>query len=153
MISSASTPLFLFGFIFFFVTSCQAPKALEYKDFKNLSVDKLGFSSSTVKMDLLYYNPNNFGLQLKRTDLDIYIDGNYLGHTTQEFQVTIPKRSDFTLPIKAEVDMKNVFKNAVSSLFGKEVTVKITGRIKVGKANVFKSFPVNYEGKHSLSSL
>ncbi len=101
-------------------------------------------------MELIYYNPNNFGLQLKRTDLDIFIDGNYLGQTSQEFQVSIPKRADFAIPLTIKVDMKNVFKNAISSLFGQEVLVRITGKVKVGKANVYKSFPVIYEGKQQF---
>ena len=46
--------------------------------------------------------------------------------------------------------MKNLFKNAFNTLFSKEVVVKVTGRIKLGKANVFFSMPVNYEGKQSF---
>jgi LEA14-like dessication related protein len=133
------------------MTSCRAPKELEYRDFKNLSTDKLGFSSSTFKIDLVYYNPNNFGLQLKRTDLDIFIDSNYLGHTAQDYQINIPRKGEFTLPIIIEVDMKNAYKNAMPALFGKEVWLKITGKVKLGKANVFKSFNVNYEGKQKFS--
>ncbi len=134
------------------LSSCRAPQELVYKDFKNFTIEKLGFSSSSIKMDLVYYNPNNFGLQLKRTDLDIFIDGNYLGHTIQDYQITIPKRADFTIPLKIDVDMKNILKNAIGSLFGQELTVRITGKVKVGKANVYKSFPVNYEGKQQFSA-
>ena len=133
------------------MTSCREPKELEYRDFKNLSSDKLGFSSSTFKVELVYYNPNNFGLQLKRTDLDVYIDSNYLGHTAQDYQINIPKKGEFTLPLSIEVDMKNAYKNAIPVLLGKEVLVRVTGKVKVGKANVFKSFNVNYEGKQKFS--
>jgi len=143
---------FIFLAFYLLLSSCRAPQELVYKDFKNFSIEKLGFSSSSVKMDLVYYNPNNFGLQLKRTDLDIFIDGNYLGHTIQDYQVTIPKRADFTIPLKIDVDMKNILKNAIGSLFGQEVTVRVIGKIKVGKANVYKSFPVNYEGKQQFSA-
>ena len=135
----------------FLVTSCQAPKDLVYRDFKNFSVNKLGFSSSTVTMDLVYYNPNNFGLQLKTTELDIWLGDNYLGHTVQDYQVSIPKRGEFSIPISVEVDMKNLLKNAITSVFSDEILVKITGRVKVGKANVYKSFPVVYEGKQKFS--
>jgi LEA14-like dessication related protein len=110
----------------------------------------MGFASSAIKMDLVYYNPNNFGLQLKRTDLDIYIDSTYLGHTSQEYQITIPKKREFTLPVKVDVDMKNVLKNALYTAFKKEVTVKITGTVKIGKMNVYKSFKVDYTGQHSI---
>lgn len=135
------------------LAACSAPKELVYKDFNSFSLNKLGLGSSSVKMNLVYYNPNNFGLQLKRTDLDIYVDGTYLGHTSQDYQITIPKLTEFSLPISIDVDMKNVFKNAFNTLFNKEVTVKVTGRIKLGKANVFFGMPVNYEGKQQLSPL
>lgn len=134
-----------------FLLSCREPKELEYRDFKNLSTEKLGFSTSTIKLDLIYYNPNNFGLELKRTDLDIYINGNLLGHTAQEYQIHIPKKGEFALPLSIEVDMKNAYKNALPALFGQEVLVKVTGKVKLGKANVYKSFPVNYEGKQKFS--
>ena len=131
--------------------SCSTLKALEYRDFKNLTISQLGFSSSSVKMDLVYYNPNNFGLQLSRTDLDIYINNTLLGHTTQEYQVTIPAREEFSIPIQIDVDMKNLLKNAVVTFFNKQVLVKLTGTVKVGKANVFKNFPVSYEGNQQYS--
>ncbi|MBS1512268.1 MAG: LEA type 2 family protein [Bacteroidetes bacterium] len=143
--------LFVFFGFCIIASSCQEPKELEYRDFKNLSVPKLGFSTSTFTVDLVYFNPNNFGLQLRRTDLDIYIDSNYLGHTTQEFQITIPRKGEFTIPLSIDVDMKNAYKNAMPALLGKEVLVKVIGKVKVGKANVYKSFNVNYQGMQKFS--
>ncbi|MGN6298009.1 MAG: hypothetical protein ACTHM7_14575, partial [Ginsengibacter sp.] len=48
--------------------SCSSPKALEYREYHNFSVEKLGYSNSTIKMDLVYFNPNNFRMQLRNTD-------------------------------------------------------------------------------------
>ena len=139
------------AFAIFLLTGCHAPKDIEYRDFKNLSVSQMGFSNSTIKMDVVYYNPNNFGLQLKSVELDIFIDGNFLGHTSQELQISIPRRAEFQIPLIVDVDMKNLLSNGLTTLFNKEVTVKATGKVKVGKANVFMSMPVNYEGKQSFS--
>jgi LEA14-like dessication related protein len=133
-----------------YMSSCQKPKALEYKSYSNFKVEKVGLSDIQLAMDLVYYNPNNVGLQLKRTDLDVYINDNFLGTTSQEYQITIAKKSDFTLPLHIKVDGKNIFKNLFATLFNKEITVKVTGKVKVGKANVFINYPVNYEGKHSF---
>ena len=135
----------------FLLSSCQAPKELVYRDFKNLKVEKLGFGSSTLKLDVIYYNPNNFGLQLKYADLDIFIDSNYLGHSSQDYQITIARLAEFTLPLQIDIDMQNLLKNALPTFLGKEVTVKITGKVKLGKANVYKTFPVNYESKQRFS--
>lgn len=133
------------------IMSCSSPKALEYKTYHNFSINSLGFDRSTISMDLEYYNPNNFGMQLKKTELDIFINGNLLGHSVTDSLLTIPRRSSFLIPIKFNVDMKNAFKNAFHVLSGKEVLVKLTGKIKVGKGNVFMSVPVNYESKQTFS--
>lgn len=135
----------------FLLPSCRAPKELEYRDFKNLTVTNVGFSSSTLKMDLVYFNPNGFGMQLKTTELDIFIEGNYLGHTVQQTGINIPRKAVFDLPVTVDVDMKNIFKNVFTGLFKTEVMVKITGYVKVGKANIYMNVPVNYEGKQQFS--
>ncbi len=142
----------LFLTMLFLATSCQAPKDLVYREFKNLKVDKVGFAATTLKLDLIYYNPNNFGLQLKYTDLDIFVDDNYLGHSSQDYQISIPRLAEFTMPLAIEVDMKNLLKNALPTLLGKEVMVKITGTVKLGKANVYKTFPVNYTSLQRFSA-
>ena len=146
MTSRLPYTLSIFLALIILLNSCSAPKELEYREFRNFSVQKIGFASSSIKMDMIYYNPNGFGLQLKRTELDVFVNAVLLGHTTQEYQITIPKKEQFIIPITMEVDMKNLLKNSLTSIFNKEVNVKVTGSIKVGKANVFISFPVNYEG-------
>ena len=131
--------------------SCSAPKSLEYKTFHNFSVQKLGYSNSTVKMELEYYNPNSFGMQLRNSDLDIFVDGNLLGHSSFDTLINIPRKNSFILPIKFDVAMQNLYKNAWTTLTGKEVIVKLKGKLKVGKANVFMSLPVDYETKETFS--
>src|SRR5690606_23111092 len=133
------------------IMSCSAPKALEYKTFHNFSIGKLGFDKSTISMDLEYYNHNNFGMKLKRTVWDIFINGNLLGHSSTDSILKIPRSSSFLIPIKFNVDMQNIFKNAYNAMIGKEVLIKLTGKIKIGKGNVFMSIPVDYESKQTFS--
>ncbi|MEP6711767.1 MAG: LEA type 2 family protein [Ferruginibacter sp.] len=124
--------------------SCREPKDLEFKEFKNLSLEKLGFAGAALKVDLVYYNPNNFGLELNRTDLDLFVDSTFLGHSSQEIQVAIPRRDIFTIPLKIDLDMKNLLKNGLVGLFNKDILVRVLGKVKVGKAGVYKSFNVDY---------
>ncbi len=130
---------------------CSSPQMLVYTDYKNLRIGKLGFSNSEINLDLQYYNPNNFGLQLRNSDLDVSINNTFLGHSSSDTLINIPRRDTFLLPIKFAVDMQNIFRNTFNTLSGNEVLIKVTGKLKVGKANVFISMPVNYEGKHKFS--
>ena len=131
--------------------SCSSPKALEYRDYHDFSIDNLGYSNSTIKIDLTYFNPNNFRMQLRNTDLDIFINGKLFGHSFSDTTIQIPRKDTFSLPIKFDVNMQSLYQNALNTLLGKEVMVKVTGKVKVGKANVFMYFPINYESKETFS--
>jgi len=131
--------------------SCSSPRDLEFREIKNLKLDNIGFTNANLSVDLVYYNPNNFGLELRRTDFDIFIDSTLLGHSLQEVQVAIPKREIFTIPLKVDLDMKNLLKNGFTTLFSKEIKVKVLGKIKVGKAGVYKTFNVDYETIQNFS--
>jgi LEA14-like dessication related protein len=139
------------AFMIILCNSCGGIKDLEFKDYKNFKLEKAGFNKTTISVDLVYYNPNPFGLELKNTDLDIYINDNLLGHSSQEVQIQIPKRQQFTLPLKIDVDMKNILKNSLTALLNKEVNIKATGKIKVGKANIYKTLPFEYVTKQEIS--
>jgi len=137
--------------VFIAFMSCSSPKALEYLEYHNFSVEKLGYSNSTIKIELVYFNPNNFRMQLRNTDLDIFINGKLFGHSSTDTLIPIPKRDTFSLPVMFDVNMQSLYQNALNTLLGKEVTLKVSGKVKIGKANVFMYFPVNYESKETFS--
>lgn len=145
------TLIIFIGSILFLLPSCREPQDLEFRDFKNLKVENLGFNDATLSVDLIYYNPNNFGLELNRTDLDIFVDSVFLGHSLQDIQVAIPKRKEFTVPLKIDLDMKNLLKNGITALVNKEVNVKVLGKVRVGKAGIFKTFDVDYSTIQTFS--
>lgn len=149
---SRRSAMFLSTIIFlFFITSCRAPKDLEFRAFENISMENIGFSGAMLKVNVVYYNPNNYSLELNRTDLDLYVDSTYLGHSAQELQVKIPRRQEFSVPLKVELDMKNILKNGLTSLMNKQVLVKVIGKVKIGKAGVYKTFDLNYQTMQQLS--
>lgn len=135
----------------FVMMSCAPPRALEYRTYHNLELRNLGFDHSTLYLELEYYNPNNFGMRLKKTDLDVYIDGTFLGHSASDTVIQIPRKSTFLLPIDFDVNMKNAFKNAWNSIRGKEMVIKLSGKVLVGKGKLNISFPVEYETKQTFS--
>lgn len=131
--------------------SCSKPESFEYRDIRNFKIDSLGFETSTVSMDLVYFNPNNFGVNLKTIDCDVYVDHNYLGKYSLDTTMHIAKKSEFVVPSKMRVSMKNLLKNTLTSFVAKEMLLEVNGKTKVGKGGIYITVPFTYSGRHSFS--
>ena len=132
-------------------SSCSKPQAFDYRDIRNFRVENVGYDKTLLAMDLVYYNPNSFGVDLRRVDCDVYIDNSYLGKYQLDTLMHIPRRAEFMLPSKIDVDMKTLLKNGLNLLFSQEVLVNVKGTVRVGKAGIFANIPFNYEKRHKLS--
>jgi len=141
------------GSCLFGLTFCGKPKAPDYIDFQHLRLKKAGLDQAVITFDLRYYNPNNFNIQLKKVDVDIYFNDKYLGHSMLDSLIHIPKRDTFFIPVSMQIQFKNVMVNAVQLLLNPEVMVKLVGNARVGKAGVFINMPINYEGKKRIDLL
>lgn len=127
--------------------SCKKPDSFEYREMRNFKIDSLGFGKSSVHMDLVYFNPNNFGVDLKHIDCDVYIDNKLLGKYLLDTTMHIAKRSEFVVPSTMLVDMKNLFRNSLHLLFSKELDVQLKGNTKVGKGGIYINVPFTYQTK------
>jgi len=132
-------------------SACGKFKDLEFVRVAGINLDNLGFQKSIVRMTLAYYNPNGFNLKLKDANFDLYFDDTQVGHSIQDTMIMIPAKDTFYFPVKLEVNMENVFKNALGALMNKEVTIKASGNCKVGKGGVFLPFPIKCETKQPLN--
>lgn len=130
--------------------SCSKPQGFEYRDLKNFKVNNWGFDRSNISMELVYFNPNSFGVDLKKVDCDLYLDNNFVGKFSLDTLMHITRNSEFSLPATMEVDMRNIFKNSVNMLFSREVLVGAKGSTRVGKGGIFVNVPFNYEGRHKV---
>jgi len=144
-------PFLIFIFIFiFFSSGCNKPAGFIYKDLRNLRVESLGLKKSQVSMDFVFFNPNNYGVNLKKVDCDLYVDSNYVGKFLLDTTMHIPKAAEFILPAKLDVEMKSILKNSVNVLFGNEVFINARGTTRIGKGGIYVTIPFHYAGTQKL---
>ena len=117
----------------------------EYRDIRNIRLISLGPLESTAGVDLVYYNPNDFGVQVATARGDIYVDNNYFGKFELNDKVSVKKRSEFILPATVKVDMIGAVKNQRELYKKKEALVKIEGMATVKKAGFSKDIPIRFE--------
>ena len=137
--------------LFVVLLSCSTPKGFEYKGLNNVKVNNVGFEYLDLSLNLVYYNPNNFKVDLKKVDCDVYIDNRYLGNYALDTLMHIPKKQNFELPSRMRVSMGGVFKNAFSLFMNKEVLIKVKGKTKIGKGSIFIDVPFSYETRQTIS--
>lgn len=124
--------------------------AFEYRDLRDLKLENISSQKSHVSMNLIYYNPNKFGVNLKNVNCDIFVDSMYIGKFTLDTMMHIDRTSEFALPARFEVSMANIFKSSVNMLFN-EVTISARGTTRVGKGGIYVNVPIDYSGKQKLS--
>ncbi len=143
-------------FIFILITSlllpaCKKPQSFEYRGMQNLKIDSVGLIKSKISLELVYFNPNNFGVDLRNVNCDVYVNHNYLGKYVLDTLMRITKRSEFAIPSSMNVDMKNVYKNSLNTLLSKQVLVELRGSTRVGKSGIYITVPFNYSAMETFS--
>ena len=136
--------IFISPVLFIYFTSCSKIEEPEFKSMKKVSIEKFGLGKSCIKTDLLFYNPNEFGVTLKEMNLDLFMNGSLMGHTDQNTDLKIGRKKDFTIPLKIEIDTKKTIKNVFSGILNGETDLSVKGKIKVSKAGISKSIPIDY---------
>lgn len=141
----------IISFALFFLCSCHTPQSFDYRGMQNLRIDSVGLVISKVSLELIYFNPNNFGVDLRNVSCDVYINHNYLGKYALDTLMRISKRSEFVIPSSMNVDMKNIFKNAIGTFLSKQVLVELRGTTRVGKGGIFITVPFDYSAMETFS--
>ena len=147
--------LSIFTICLIVLSSCGTSnvKEPEYRDIRNIRLINLGPLQSTAGVDLVYYNPNKFGVQLETARGDIYIDSSYFGQFELSEKVQVKKRSEFVLPATVKVDMISAIKNQRELLKKKEALIRLQGTAMVRKAGFSKEIPISYEHTESIDRI
>ena len=134
------------------LVSCHSGnvKQPEFRDVSNIRMVDLGLLQSTAGVDLIYYNPNNFGVQLSDARGDVYVDNAYLGRFSLEDKVDVGRKSEFTVPALIKVDMIGAIKNQREILQKKEVLIRIEGVARVKKSGFSRELPIHYESMQNI---
>lgn len=127
--------------------SIQEP---EYRDIRSVRVKNVGLLETSATVDLVYFNPNNFGVQLTSGRGDVYVDNVYLGRFDLEDAIDVRKNSEFIIPATFKLDMIGAVKNQRDIYKKKEALIRIDGSARVKKAGISMNVPIKYEGMQNL---
>ena len=133
--------------------SCAKPQDLEFIDIQNIRMVNLGLSESEVGVDVRFYNPNNQRVNLKDAAAKLYVNSTFLGDTHMDTLVPVPRRDTFSVPLVLTVKSMAAVSKLMQAMSDSTVNIKVEGTVKMGKAGVFRSFPINYNKVQNVQEL
>lgn len=128
-------------------TKIEEPQFRRIEDFK---LQNVSLTDATIGFATAFYNPNNFSVQLKEAQVDVYIDSMYIGKFVQPLISTANAKQDFSVPFQGSISLASAIKLNLPKLLNKEVLIKAAGSVKIGKAGVFITKDFSYQGKQKL---
>lgn len=139
----------------FLLASCKSDniREPEYREIRDVRIKNVGLLQTTAGLDMVYYNPNNFGVQLTDARGDVYIDNEFFGRFTIEDKVSVRKRDEFIVPALIKMDNINAIKNHKEIFQKKRASIRIEGYARVRKAGFNKEVPIRYEGIQDIDRL
>ena len=138
-----------------FLVSCKSGniKTPEYREIRDIRIMEVGLLQTTAGLDFVYYNPNNFGVQLASASGDVYIDDMYFGRFGIQDKVAVHKHQEFVVPAIIKMDNISAVKNHREIFKKKQAKIRIEGYATVRKAGFNKELPIRYEGIQDIDRL
>jgi LEA14-like dessication related protein len=129
---------------------CRDVKDPEFRRIENFRVKSMGLSHATVGFTITYNNPNNFGVSVKEAVALVMLDSVSIGEFRQDSSISVRKSSDFSIPMTGTITLGTIRQLNIPELAFKEIPVQANGTVKVGKAGVYVTKPIQYQGRHRL---
>ena len=138
-----------------FLGSCKSERIKEpqYREIQNVRIMEVGLLQTTAGLDLVYYNPNDFGVTLSEARGDVYIDNMFFGRFGISDKVSVRKHQEFIVPTVLKMDNISAIKNHREIWKKKQASIRIEGFATVKKAGFNKEIPIKYEGIQDIERL
>jgi len=134
-------------------TSCSIYKSVDIGgvdkvDFKGMADNKV-----SLQLKVPIENPNGYKLKITKMDLDVTLNGKYLGKMTNSEDILIPKKSSEVQIFPVDIYVKNML-GSMSMFYKlrnmKSVEMQIEGKIKVKALMRTKTIEVSEKQRVSL---
>ena len=111
--------------------------------------------SENMKLEIavLIDNSNTYNIKVKKSSLDIYLNGKYAGKTTLDEKVVIKKKSENVYYVVVNVSTKDLMKAAMGNIGGLlkgTAKVQLKGKVKGAVYGISKSVDVDMEQEVNL---
>ncbi|MFY0643780.1 MAG: LEA type 2 family protein [Bacteroidia bacterium] len=139
---------------------CSKPSIPSFQRLETLKVERVAPVIYRISANAVYNNPNPFGGQLVRTDIDIFIDEQLIAKVEQDEAVEVAKNSEFIIPIVFRVDPVDLVNNRdgilqsiIEQIGQNEINIRYKGYVTVKMLSKKIKVPMDYTETTILNDL
>lgn len=141
---------------FVFLTSCFDYEDVEFKGVQNVGIEGRSEGNITLRIDMKVNNPNNYNIKIKKSALDVYVNGSRVGRTKMKNNIVLKKNYQEVYPLYlslSEKELKSSALSTIGSFLKGSMKVRIKGDIKAKVYGVGKKFPIDIEEPVNFRSI
>lgn len=143
---------FLLPTLALLLSGCLSYKEVVMHDIVDVELRKLDAKGVSLTALVKLENPNGYRIHVKDPDVDLYLNGTYVGKGYLDTNLVLSRRSDmiYRIPLHAEFKGLNLLMVMLASAVSGEATIGAKGTV-VGQAGLLrKRFPFEVEEKVDL---
>lgn len=123
---------------------------------QDVKVDNISLREIKISGKIPVNNPNNFGFNINKAKLDIYLNGISVGSLNKHERIHIKPHSNDAYTINYEASFKDIVKDPMalkSALLQGSTTLKLSGYVKASKFIISKKIKVEHQENMSRLKL
>ncbi len=147
-----------YSFIFFpillvlFCASCKGPKPPEFKRISNIIVTEASLVNIRIIAQAEYFNPNPFGVKVKKWDVNVRANGAAVGKIEQSGEIEIARKGDFTVPFIVNFPPSKILEresgllgSILTSYLDRKIELEYLGTMTMSLMGVSFDIPIEYK--------
>jgi len=122
--------LLLLGWFLFVLSSCNVYRDVQVNEVQEIIVGEISEEGMQVEVRMTIENPNWYNVVLKKSHVDVFLEGSKIGELVLNEKVTVPKKSTTTQVLVMDADyekLQGIFGNILILLFKKEYILEAKG--------------------------
>lgn len=141
--------LLLYLLIFIFI-GCKKPEPFQFRGLENFSVQEISTDSATLTSDVVFYNPNQFSVDLKNIESDFYANEHLLAHYYRDTLINVPPATEMKIPVTLRVSLQPILNNALAAFLNQEINLRAKGKTKIGSSGIFITVPFEFSKNQKI---
>lgn len=144
---------FVFSLLFT-ISSCASFKEPEFRGSEGIKLEKMEGKKIAFTAGIKVFNPNWFGIKIKPSNLDVFLEDQYMGKVYLEKKVKMKAKRESSLSMQLRAELEDGAMITLLKYSNKEnVSVHLKGKVKGGIWFFSKKFEIDETKKISGKDL